>query len=492
VALAGPAAADVFTVRGVEVDETSNSAAAARERAISVGQQIAAQRLLERLTLPEDRAAPAPGFPGAAPGVDPSLDPSAAPIDPAAGPTPLEPGETTLDPTGAPLDPNAAPSLLAPAVTGPRIDPAVVARMVSGFQVEEEALAGSRYLGRLTVTFDPDAVQDWLDSLGIPYVLSSARPAVIVPLWREGEQTILWDGANPWFEAWSIAGTADELVPVLAPSGDLADISVIDAPRALALDRAALQALAANYGSAHVLIALAGPAPGAAPTPGLEADPAAGAPLPADPAAPVDPAAQPAPVDPSVAPTPAPALPPGTPIAMRMVGIDFAHGGQPVDYGSLTAVDPVELARAAAGLLQDGWKRSLVTAAGAPPTTASLNVLYSNFQEWAALQEVIGTEPLFLMRRLDGVTNDGALMTVQYRGTQEQLALVLREHGAELTGGPGGLVVTWVPPLGAPQPGAMAPGAMPSGAAPTVGPADVDPAAPGETVDPAAEETLYE
>jgi hypothetical protein len=330
-----PAAADAFTVRGVEVDETAASAARSREQAIAVGQHLAAQRLLERLTLEEDR------------------------------------------------------------LGAPPLDAARAVRLVSGFQVEEEALAGARYIGRLTVTFDPDSVRDLLEDFNLPYVLSTARPAVVLPLWRQGEQTSLWESQNPWFEAWSIAGTVDELVPVVAPSGDLADIAAIDASRALALDSAALQALASNYSSAHVLVALASPST----SEGL--------------------------------------------VSARIVGVDFAHGGASTDYGMIGPGEPVEVARAAAALLQDSWKRTMSVR---EPflTTATVSALFRSVDDWMALQAVIGAEPLVQLARLDALTNDGALMTIEHRGTLEQLTLVMREHGVELTEVQGGLVATRV------------------------------------------------
>ncbi len=326
--LAAPAAADVFTVRGVEVDETAGSAAAARQQAIAVGQLAAAQRLFARLTLEEDR------------------------------------------------------------LTLPPLDTASAARLVSGFQVEEEAVAGARYIGRLTVSFDPAAVRDLLESYGVPYILSSAQPAVIVPLWRNDTGTYLWDD-NPWLEAWSIAGTADELVPVIPPSGDLGDISALDANRALTLDRAALRRLAANYGSQHALVALASPA-------GAEGM-----------------------------------------ITTRMVGVDFAHGGEQTDYGSLGSGEPIELARVAAALLQDSWKRTLVVR-DPQLKEASVSVLFDSVEGWMELQQVIAGEPLVQVARLDALTSDGAVMTLRHRGREDQLALVLREHGAELSQAPGG------------------------------------------------------
>jgi hypothetical protein len=214
----------------------------------------------------------------------------------------------------------------------------------------------------------------------------------VLPLWRDGEETQLWGASNPWLEAWSIAGTADELVPVLAPAGDLGDISAIDAPRALGLDLNALRTVAANYGSAHVLVALA----------------------------------QPAEVEGQV--------------VARLVGVDFSQGGRQTDYGSVGPAEPLDVARAAAALLQEGWKRTMAVS-DRSLTTAEVSVLYGSIDEWMELQGVIGGEPLVRVARLEALTDDGALMTIEHRGTPDQLALVLLEHGTEVAATQGGGLV---------------------------------------------------
>ena len=49
-------AQDIFTVTGVHVDESAETAAAAREKALEIGQRKAFEEVIARLTLPEDRA----------------------------------------------------------------------------------------------------------------------------------------------------------------------------------------------------------------------------------------------------------------------------------------------------------------------------------------------------------------------------------------------------------------------------------------------------
>ena len=90
-----------------------------------------------------------------------------------------------------------------------------------------------------------------------------------------------------------------------------------------------------------------------------------------------------------------------------------------------------------------------------------------------ALQRVISGEPLVQVPRLDALTDDGALMTIEHRGSADQLAMALREHGAELTQAQGGLLIRSAPSgLGTPElgPDAAGPGgAEQTGGAPTGG-----------------------
>jgi hypothetical protein len=325
---AAPAAADVFTVRGVQVDETAGSAAEAKTKAVAAAQLIAAERLIDRLTLPEDRA-------------------SAPPLD------------------------NAAAS-----------------RLVQGYQVDEEKVTGQRYIGRLTITFRGNAVRQFLDSASVPYITSSAQPVVVVPLYRDGGGTRLWDN-NPWLTAWSIAGAEDELVPVITPSGDVNDISAADAGSAAALNRTALEQLAGNYGSTHVLVAIASPAGEGK-------------------------------------------------VTVTMKGIDFGRGGEIKDYGSLGVGDPVEQAHKAADLLQDTWKRAMIVPNTGATQQAQVDVLFSSLGESQRLQQIINQEPLIVDKRLDAATTDGTLYLLTFRGTPEQLQLALREHGADLARNPDG------------------------------------------------------
>lgn len=191
-------AADAFTVEHVEVDATADSAAAARERAIANGQQIAFTRLLDRLT-PHDQRAALP-------------HPSAAEIS----------------------------------------------DLVRDFAVEDEKASAVRYLATLSVRFRSDDIRALLRTAGVPFAETMSKPIVVVPLFRSNAGAALWDGVNPWRQGWQDT-RADGLVPFVVPLGDLDDTVALDTARAQAGNAEGIAALAWRYQAGYVIVATAEP-----------------------------------------------------------------------------------------------------------------------------------------------------------------------------------------------------------------------------------------
>ena len=114
---------DVYTIRGIPVDETAATVIEARERAMSSARLTAARTLINKITLASDRAA--------------------------AGGVP--------------------------------VDTALAARFAAAVDVEEEAQGAGRYRGKLAVVLNPAVVRAHLDSLKVPY-LDAQAPLVAVDL----------------------------------------------------------------------------------------------------------------------------------------------------------------------------------------------------------------------------------------------------------------------------------------------------------------------
>ena len=195
-ALPVAAFADVFTVEHVAVDATAVNAAAARERAMIAGQQAALERLFERVT-PHDQRAALPS------------------------PTAAEIGDLVRD-----------------------------------FAVEDEKTSSVRYIASLTVRFRPDDIRALLRTAGVSFAETMSKPIVVVPMLQTGSGVNLWDELNPWLQAWQSSEWSG-LVPFVVPLGDLEDVVALDATRAQSGDSDGVAALAARYKAGQVIVTTA-------------------------------------------------------------------------------------------------------------------------------------------------------------------------------------------------------------------------------------------
>lgn len=199
---ASASAADIFTVRGIHVDKTAESATAARAAAQAEGQRLALTAMMRKLTLPEDW-----------------------------------------------------PSL-------PEVDDATAQNAVRGFQVASERTSSTRYIAEMIVSFQPEAVRRLLRGANIAFGETQARPALLLPVLNRDGQPVLWEDDNPWRGAWASLEPGDEMTPLILPIGEIMEINAVPAATALSGSEealAALTGLAANYGANEVIVAEATP-----------------------------------------------------------------------------------------------------------------------------------------------------------------------------------------------------------------------------------------
>ena len=131
-----------FSVSGISVDASADSAATARPIALADGQRRAFSTLLRRLTLPDDHA------------------------------------------------------------RLPRPTEALLNEVVAGFGIDEERTSATRYIGRISVQFRADAIRRLLQDNRLPYSETMSRPVLLVPVWQSNEGARIWEADNPWREAW--------------------------------------------------------------------------------------------------------------------------------------------------------------------------------------------------------------------------------------------------------------------------------------------------
>ena len=163
----------VFKIKNIEVDETSHTAIAAREKALEVGQRKAWKLLFRRLTLPDENS---------------------------------QIVELSID---------------------------EIKGLVQGYEVVRERISPVRYLANLTVIFNPNLVRDILLKNGVTFSETPSLPILLIPVFETNGVSRLWKMPNPWMNVWREGLYDNSLIPFIIPKGDFQDIKYLSAAQAI-------------------------------------------------------------------------------------------------------------------------------------------------------------------------------------------------------------------------------------------------------------------
>ncbi len=190
------AAPELYTVSGIAVDATAESAVVAQRQALETAEREGLRRLFARLVPEED-----------------------LPRLPEVESLPLEP-------------------------------------LVRSYTVEEEKRSATRYLAEVTVRYEPEAIRALLARAGVAAVIAPTPPLLVIPVLVEGERVDLWGEDNPWRRAWLVNADRNTFLTIRLPLGDLADIVALgDATPEVGTE--GLAKLAERYGTGDILFARA-------------------------------------------------------------------------------------------------------------------------------------------------------------------------------------------------------------------------------------------
>lgn len=324
-----PVQADTpYTVVGVPIDATASNALEAQTLAMQLGQVAAVRELVNRLTLPEDR--------GRIPDI------------------------TNED----------------------------AAQLIGGLQVRNEQRSATRYLGELTVAFDPGAVRRWLNGLGVPFVEGQAREILVLPVLQTQNGYWLWDSVasggdeQPWLEEWRTGGYQHALSPVSAPRGDMGR-RLIDGGTAARMNDSRLLSVAQAYGVSRVAVLIAQQGGG------------------------------------------------GVRVDGRLFSFDGAGQASSAQVPTIAASSFRGAATRFVQGLEAAWKEEAIVRGGGADTL-NVTVLYNSLQEWQQLEDALTGASLIVTAQLNALAPTGAMMTLEYRGALSQLQRELDARGARL------------------------------------------------------------
>jgi hypothetical protein len=155
----------------------------------------------------------------------------------------------------------------------PKLDDKTITDMVASFEVANERMSAVRYVADYTFHFRPSKVRRLVRvaesaagenaSKGAPEGGSkpsaeSGNPTVVVlPVYRDGSNLVLWDDPNAWRAAWSQRPSGSGPGRLVLPLGDAGDLAAIDAERAGSGKSEALTAIAQRNRGSEAVVALA-------------------------------------------------------------------------------------------------------------------------------------------------------------------------------------------------------------------------------------------
>lgn len=313
--------ANVYAVSGVHVDETAADAATAQAAAFAAAQRLGYERLVRRLTVPEELAARG----------------------------------------GA-----------------PQLDAAAIERLVLSVDIEEQRRSTTRFVGRLTVRFDPSSVRTLLRQNNLAVVDTRTSPVLVAAV---AVADTAPETAALWREVWAQGGFGDELVPLaVAPE------TLQGAP---AWDSAA--PFAQQAGAASTLFATLRVQGSTATAALIEVD--------------------------------ANARRDRGEVTARINGADSA---------ALRAA-LASLADQASTRIQNDWKSRLAVGAG-QRARVSASALYQNLQQWDRIKDGLegAAQTLISEIRIEAVGREGALVSFSFVGDRNQLVTELGRRGVSL------------------------------------------------------------
>jgi hypothetical protein len=155
----------------------------------------------------------------------------------------------------------------------PKLDDKTITDMVVSFEVANEHMSAVRYVADYTFHFRPAKVRRLVrvaetppaesggkspaEGASKPSSESGNRGVVVLPVYQDGPNLVLWDDPNAWRTAWSQRPAGSGPKGLVLPLGDAGDLAAIDAEKAGSGKPEALTAIMQRNRGSEAVVALA-------------------------------------------------------------------------------------------------------------------------------------------------------------------------------------------------------------------------------------------
>ena len=130
---------------------------------------------------------------------------------------------------------------------------------LKSLSIEEESISPGRYKGKLTVRFLPAKIRSLYSEHGVTVGGEQGPSFLVLAIWKGPNGDVLWED-NPWRQAWINLRAEQSLVPIIVPLGDFDDTEMISVTDVLSEDVVKLEAIRKRYDVKKVIVAFAEPA----------------------------------------------------------------------------------------------------------------------------------------------------------------------------------------------------------------------------------------
>jgi len=271
----------------------------------------------------------------------------------------------------------------------PRVSARNAHAMIKGLEVVRAKRLGSdkgrSFDGALSFLFDPEKVGALLEARGIGWSDKRSAPVLVLPVWTADGGLKLWDGPNPWRDAWEARKAEPGLVPIILPDGSVQDLQAIDAAQTAKRDTKALEVIAKKYEAQQVLVTVA-----------RKDDRGR---------------------------------------ARVAVWLYSLRNGTVDKLESVIRRGENGLERAVASLasrLTERWKAQVIVPAG-PVRATNVVAQFDGIEAWTRIQESLDAAPAVTGYKVVRFSAGDAFLTLSHKGTPDSLPALLRAFGLRLT-----------------------------------------------------------
>ncbi|MEM9469476.1 MAG: DUF2066 domain-containing protein [Pseudomonadota bacterium] len=270
------------------------------------------------------------------------------------------------------------------------LDAEAISYLVKDFEVTKEQLGAKRYKGVYTIRFNEEAFQQRLVNQEQSFSDIPRGSTLLLPYYRSGPDTLLWSQSNPFMAAWARhRQTANAFTNVVIPIGDIDDVRQVNEFVPLNYDPVLIERMRDRYGANEVIIALATPEVGLSGLQNLKVNL----------------------------------------YSAKIRGPQFA--GQMTIDGMANEPSNLLYDRAVTKLsnkLKSDWKNQTAIVTGHTSVIKAVTN-FSSVREWLQLKRVLETLPGMQSVSVNGLTPREAVLSLQYQGDAQRLALALRPTG---------------------------------------------------------------